>query len=107
MNSTAETTTDVFCSPTALVPTVLSLGALIIVLMHYGFFGSDPSTDEGAAAHVWQLLMAAQIPALALFTAKWFRRARRPCLNVLTVHSLSIAMCIGLAALAPHYFLKM
>jgi len=106
MNTTADTTTDVLCCPTALVPIALSLGALLIVLVHFGFFGADPGPDEGAAAHVWQLLMIAQIPALALFTAKWLRRARRPCLNVLTVHGVVIAMCIGLAARAPSYFLK-
>ena len=107
MNSTADTTTDVLCCPTALVPIGLSLGALLIVLLHFGLFGSDPNPDEGATAHIWQLLMAAQVPALALFTAKWFRRARRPCLNVLAMHGIAIAMCVGLAARAPLYFLNL
>lgn len=107
MNSTADNTTYVLFSPTALVPLGFSLGALLIVLTHFGLHASDPNSDEGAAAHIWQLLMAAQVPALALFTAKWFRRARRACLNVLMVHGLAIAMSIGLAARAPLYFLGM
>lgn len=107
MNSSADTTTDVICCPTALVPIGLSLGAVLIVLLHFGFFGSDPAPDDGATAHVWQLLMAAQIPAIWLFTAKWFRRARRPCLHVLTVHGAAIAMCLALAARAPMYFLQL
>jgi hypothetical protein len=107
MNSTADTTTDVLFSPTALLPVGLALSAVLVVLTHFGLFGSDPGSDEGAAAHIWQLLMAAQVPALALFTAKWFRRARRQCLNVLTMHGFAIAMCIGLAARAPLYFLSM
>jgi hypothetical protein len=107
MNSTAETTTEVLCCPTALVPIGLSLGALVIALVHFGFFGADLGPDEGAAAHVWQLLMAAQIPALALFTAKWSRRARRPYFNVLKLQGLAILICIGSGALAPLYFLRM
>ena len=49
MNSAADTTTDVLCSPTALVPIGLSLGAALIVLVHLGFFGSNPGPDEGGA----------------------------------------------------------
>lgn len=110
LNSTANSTPDtheVLCCPTALIPVGLALGALLIVLVHLGFFGSGRGPDQGAAAHVWQILMAAQIPAIALFTTRWFSKARRPACNVLAMHGLAIAICIGIAALAPLYFLHL
>lgn len=107
MNSPAETTKAVLCSPTALAPIGLSLVALLIVVMHLGLFGSNPGPDQDATAFLWRLLMAAQIPALVLFAAKWFRKARRPFLNILAVHGFANAMCIGLAARAPLCFLKL
>lgn len=35
-----------------------------------------PTTDEGASAHIWQLLMGAQLPLILLFavTANWRSR---------------------------------
>ena len=77
MNSSPDTR-EVLCCPTALLPLGLSLGALLVVLLHIAFFGPASAPDEGAAAHVWQILMVAQIPALALFMSRWFRIARRP-----------------------------
>jgi hypothetical protein len=38
-----------------------------------------PAPDENASAHLWQLLMAAQVPLLLLFavTADWRKRSTR------------------------------
>ena len=106
MNS-GPTTREVLCCPTALLPVALALGALLIVLTHIAFFGSAAGPDEGAAAHVWQVLMVAQIPALALFTTKWFHRARRSAFRVLTLQGAAIILSIGAAAMAPLYFLQL
>lgn len=98
-------TREVLCSPTALLPIGLSLGALLVVLIHIAFFGAASAPDEGAAAHVWQILMFAQIPALTLFIGRWFRIARRPTFHVLVLHGVAIGLSVAVAAMAPVYFL--
>ena len=40
----------------------LALAALAVVLGHIALFGVVREADEGAAAHIWQLLMAGQAP---------------------------------------------
>ena len=106
MNSSPDTR-EVLCCPTALLPIGLSLGALLIVLLHIAFFGAASAPDEDAAAHVWQILMFAQIPALTLFVARWFRIARRPALRVLALHGAAIVLSVTVAAAAPVYFLHL
>jgi hypothetical protein len=106
MNSSPDTR-EVLCCPTGLLPIGLSVAALLVVLLHVAFFGSAPAPDEGAAAHVWQILMFAQIPALTLFIARWYRQARRPAVCVLTLHGATIGVSIAAAAMAPVYFLRM
>jgi len=34
--------------------------------------------DEGATAHIWQLLMAGQVPTLAYFVFRWLPHAPQP-----------------------------
>jgi hypothetical protein len=106
MNSSPDAR-DVLCCPTALLPIGLSLGALLVVLIHIAFYGSTSAPDAVAAAHVWQILMAAQIPAVVLFSARWFPKARRPAFQVLTLHGATIGLSVAAAALAPLYFLHL
>ena len=54
--------------PSAWIPITLSLAALAIVLGHAAIFGIVHETDEGTAAHLWQILMALQLPIVAYFT---------------------------------------
>lgn len=86
--------------PSAFVPVTMSLVALATVVLHVARFGTAPEPDEGAAAHIWQLLMAAQVPVIAYFACKWLPRAPREASVVL---ALQVAMV--LAALAPVFFL--
>ena len=53
--------------PSAFVPVAMSFAALAIVLVHIIMSGAAREADEGTAAHLWQLLMAAQIPIIAFF----------------------------------------
>ncbi len=80
----------------------MSLTALAFVLGHIVIFGVAREADEGTAAHMWQLLMAGQIPVLAFFVLKWLPRAPRATLSV-------VAMQIGaaLAAMAPVFFFNL
>ena len=86
--------------PSAFLPITMSLLAVAVVLTHIAFFGTARQPDEGAAAHLWQLLMAAQLPIVVFFVIRWLTRAPRHALPVLALQAAA-----AIAALAPVYFL--
>ena len=57
--------------------------------------------DEGAIAHIWQLLMAGQLPLLAYFVIRWLPRVPRQ-----TLYVLALQIGAALAAMVPVYFLS-
>ena len=61
----------------AVVPLVCSALAFAIVMANV-VAGVPPQADENASAHLWQMLMAGQLPLVLLFlvTADW--RSRTP-----------------------------
>lgn len=87
--------------PSAFLPVAMSLAALALVLGHLIIFGAARQADEGTAAHLWQLLMTAQIPIVAFFAIRWIPRNPRSALPVLALQAVA-----ALAALAPVYLLN-
>jgi hypothetical protein len=87
--------------PSAFVPVAMSFAALAIVLVHIIMSGAARQADEGTAAHLWQLLMAAQIPIIAFFAIRWLPQSPRSALPVLALQAVA-----ALAALAPVYLLN-
>ena len=87
--------------PSALIPLAMSCAALAIVLGHIAMSGVGREADEGTAAHLWQLLMAGQLPVVAFFAIKWLPRSPRPALLVLALQAGA-----ALAALAPVFLLN-
>jgi hypothetical protein len=61
--------------PVAFLPVAMSLAALALVLGHAAIFGVVHEADEGAAAHIFQLLMVAQAPIVVFFAIKWLPKA--------------------------------
>ena len=94
--------TAVLKKPSAFIPMVMSLAALAIVLGHIAMFGAAREADEGTAAHLWQLLMAGQVPLVAFFAVKWLAQTPRQTLPVLALQASA-----GLAALAPDYYFNL
>lgn len=88
--------------PSAFLPVAMSLAALATVLVHIVLVGTAREADEGTAAHIWQLLMALQVPIIAFFAIKWLPRAPRRALLILGVQAGA-----ALAALAPVFFLNL
>ena len=86
--------------PSAFIPIAMSIGALVTVLYHVARFGTARQPDEGAAAHIWQLLMAGQIPVVLFYAGTWLPRAPMRALRVLAAQ-----VAAALAALAPVYWL--
>jgi hypothetical protein len=88
--------------PSAFLPVAMSLAALATVLGHVAIFGAAREADEGTAAHIWQLLMIAQLPIIAFFAIKWLPRTPRQALLMLALQAGA-----ALAALAPVFYLKL
>jgi hypothetical protein len=92
--------------PSAFLPVAMSLAALAVVgvaaidsILRYGH-GLVREPDEGTAAHLWQLLMAGQLPVLLFFAIKWLPRAPKQTLGVLALQAGA-----ALASMAPVFLL--
>lgn len=95
MNSTLR-------QPSAFLPLIMSLVALALVLGHIALFGVVHEADEGAAAHLWQLLMAVQVPIIAYFAIRHLPQKPKQALLVLALQIVAV-----LLACAPVFFLKL
>ena len=87
--------------PSAFLPLVMSFGALATVLLYVLIFGPAPQSDEGTAAHIWQILMAGQIPIILFFAIRWLPRTPKDALLVLVLQGGA-----ALLALAPVFLLR-
>ena len=86
--------------PSGFLPLAMSVAALVIVLGYVAVNGVVREPDEGTAAHLWQLLMAGQLPIVAFFAIKWLPQAPKQALAVLALQAVA-----GLAAAAPVFLL--
>jgi hypothetical protein len=64
-------------------------------------FGTVRQEDEGTAAHVWQLLMAGQVPIIAWFALKWLRAEPRRAPLV-----LALQLGAAFAAMLPVWWFR-
>jgi hypothetical protein len=86
----------------AFLPVTMSLIALATLFVAFVTSGLVRETDEGTAAHIWQLLMGGQVPIVAYFAIKWLPQAPRQALYV-----LALQVGLALAAMAPVYLLHL
>jgi hypothetical protein len=86
--------------PSAFLPVAMSIGALATVLIFVALHGPAPQPDEGAAAHIWQLLMAGQVPIVLFFAIKWVPESPRQAVPILAAQ-----VGAALAAMAPVFLL--
>lgn len=87
--------------PTAFIPLAMSLAALTVVIGYAAMFGTARQADEGAAAHIWQVLMAGQVPVVAFFAIKWLPTEPRQALLV-----LALQIGAALAAMFPVWWFQ-
>ncbi len=88
--------------PSAFLPVSMSFAALGIVLGHIAIYGPAREADEGAAAHLWQILMAAQLPLLTYFAIRWL-----PCNPKQALQVMGLQAVAAVAALAPVFILNL
>jgi len=86
--------------PSALLPLIMSVVAIAIVYGHAAVFGIVHEADEGTPAHIFQLLIALQIPIVAFFAVKWLPQAPKQALMILALQAAGVVV-----ALAGVYFL--
>lgn len=86
--------------PSAWLPLTMSLAALAVVIGYIARFGTARQTDEGLAAHLWQLLMAAQLPIIAFFAIMYLPQKPKQAVLVLALQIVAV-----LAACAPVFLL--
>jgi hypothetical protein len=85
--------------PSAFLPIAMSLAALAVVVI--ALHGTARQGDEGAAAHLWQLLIAAQVPIIGWFSMRWLPQSLKYGFAVLALQGIA-----ALGALAPVYLLR-
>jgi hypothetical protein len=90
-----------FWHPSAFLPVLMSVGAITDIVVHLGAHGAAPQADEGAAAHIWQVLMAGQVPIVLFFAVKWGPQSPRQAVPVVIVQVVA-----ALAAAAPVFLLR-
>jgi hypothetical protein len=86
--------------PSAILPIMMSGVALAIVIGYATIFGVARQADEGTAAHLWQLLMIGQVPAIAFFVIKWVPEPAQ------TLQVVAVQIAVALAAAAPVWWLQ-
>jgi hypothetical protein len=86
--------------PSAFLPLAMSGIGLALVLGHAAIYGVVHEADEGTAAHLFQLLMATQVPIVTFFAVRWLPQAPGPALRILGLQAVA-----ALAAMSAVKFL--
>jgi hypothetical protein len=87
---------SLFRNASAIIPLVMSGVALATLVIHLLLNNGAPATDEGTAAHVFQLSFAGQAPFVAFFALKWLPRLPSQAMYVMATQAAA-----ALVALAP------
>jgi len=73
-----------------------SLAGLASLMVYGAITGFVREPDEGTAAHLWQLLMAAQLPLGVFFAATWMPRAPRWAWAGLALEAAVVVVNLGI-----------
>jgi len=82
---------SLFKQPSAWIPLAMSFVALamIVVFVAINGFASSGNGDEGAPAHIFQLIMVAQLPIAGYFAVKWLPKQPKQSLMVLAFQAIA------------------
>jgi len=79
-------------APSAWLPLAMSALALALVVAHVLTSGGVREADEGTAAHLWQLLMLAQLPVIAFFAFTSLPQRPRDALAILALQAVAVVI---------------
>lgn len=88
--------------PSGALPLLMSLTALLIAIVYIITTGGQPQADEGAAAHIFQLMVVGQVPIIGFFLLRWIRASPMACLGVVSCQILALV-----AALLPVWIYRL
>lgn len=89
--------------PSAWVPIAVSLTVLAIMLIHFAVSGIPVrETDEGTAAHLFQIWLGLEVLMVGFFAIKWLPQRPKQALAVLTMQIVA-----ALAACAPVFYFNL
>ena len=88
---------SLFKQPSAWIPLLMSFAALTMILVYVAMFSIVHNQDEGAPAHIFQLIMLAQLPIAGYFAVKWL--PRRPKQSLLVLAALAVAWLIPIVTI--------
>ena len=86
--------------PSAWLSLSMAFACLALVVGHFAMYGNLHEVDEGTPAHLFQLLMVAQVPIVGYFAIKWLPQNPTAALQV-----LALWVAVVIAAFAGVYFL--
>jgi hypothetical protein len=96
------TKTSIIGYTSAWLPIAMSIAALALVVGYVSIFGISQHKDEGTAAHLFQLLLAGQLPIIAYFAIKRLPQNPKQAIQVLVIQFLA-----GVLAFTPVLFFKL
>jgi len=88
--------------PSAFAPITMSLLALGLVMFQISLYGITHEPDEGAAAHIFQILIAAQLPVIVLFAVRFIPKEPKNSIAVIGLQILA-----GLMAVSPVWWFNL
>ncbi len=94
---------SLFKKPSAYLPIAMSLAGLALVVGHVLVYGLVHETDEGAAAHTFQLLIALEVPIVGYFALRWLPVYPRKAVIVLIVQALAVFAAFASVFLMERY----
>ena len=89
----------VVSAPSAWLPLAMSAIACVVVIDHLWMTGATREVDEGTGAHLWQLLMAGQLPLIAWCLWKQWSRGPWTALSLLAVQVAGLLVAAAPVAL--------
>ena len=100
MKSLPDSSSTLIKVPGAFLPMAMSMTALLLLGIVATTKGLVRESDDGLAAHLWQLLIAGQVPIVAYFLLRWLPRLPRA-----TALVVALQITVALAGMAPVYVL--
>ena len=85
--------------PGASIPIAMSIAALTMFLIYLAIFGKVHHEDKGTPAHVFQLLLAGQLPIVAFFAIKHFPKQPKQTLKILMLQLIAALIPIAVVFL--------
>ncbi len=80
----------------AFLPLAISGLLLVLIAVYLARMGTARAPDEGAEAHLFQLLMPLQVLIIAFFAFKWLPRKPEPARQILALQVAAVLILLTL-----------